>query len=67
MQNARIDRLMTVEETAQLLGMTVSTLNTWRSTKRNGPPYKKVGSAVRYSLRDVESWLEGRTIHASQE
>ena len=39
--------LLNEKQAAQLLGTTPGTLRTYR-TRRTGPPYTKVGAAVRY-------------------
>ncbi len=43
---------------ADLAGMSVATLRRWRLF-RAGPPYRKFGSAVRYSRAEVLAWLDG--------
>jgi hypothetical protein len=40
--------------------VTLVTLATWRSRK-NGPPYVKVGGRVLYPLDGVEAWEKKRT------
>lgn len=37
------------------------TLANWRSSGLDGPPYKKVGGRVLYSLNEVEAWEIKRT------
>jgi predicted DNA-binding transcriptional regulator AlpA len=58
--------LLDERETAKLLGVTVGTLQVWRSTRRVPLPYIKVGGAVRYRPEHIEAYLESRT-HASIE
>lgn len=48
--------LLTQQETAALLKVSVSTLKRWR-TVGTGPRYLRVGRAVRYRRSDVEAWL----------
>ncbi len=48
-------------EAAELLAVTPGTLSVWRSTGRYAVPFVKVGRAVRYSRKALESWLESRT------
>lgn len=55
------DRLMPDEETAQMLGVTVGTLATWRSSKRYDLPFVRVGRLIRYRLSDVRQWIDTRT------
>jgi predicted DNA-binding transcriptional regulator AlpA len=46
-------------EVAAALGMKVSTLRRWRLL-RKGPPFHKIGAAVRYSPKDLDTWLSAR-------
>ncbi|WP_291975331.1 MULTISPECIES: helix-turn-helix domain-containing protein [unclassified Chelatococcus] len=48
--------LRTVSEVGTRLGLSISTLNSWRS-KGRGPRFVKVGSRVRYRDEDVTRWL----------
>lgn len=54
------DRLLTVEEVARWLGKPKATLYVWR-TRGRGPRGIKVGNALRYRRRDVETWLDQHT------
>ncbi len=45
---------------AEKLGISRRTLQAWRG-KGGGPPFVKVGAAVRYRWRDVEAWLDEQT------
>jgi len=51
------DRLMTVEEVADFLGVPVATLYQWRH-KGTGPVAFRVGRFLRYDPGDVRVWLE---------
>jgi len=51
------DRLWTVEDVAEYLGVPVSTIYDWR-TKDYGPQGKRVGKYVRYRPHDVIYWFE---------
>lgn len=51
------DRLMSVEEVAEYLGVTRGTIYTWR-WKGKGPRAYRVGHLVKYRVADVERWLE---------
>ena len=44
---------------AEYLDVAVATLRRWRSLGR-GPRYRKLGSLVRYSAADLETWLNAR-------
>ena len=57
------DRLLDPDEAAKYLKLkTADTLAVWRSNKRYGLPYLKVGRSVRYRLSDIKAWLESRTL-----
>jgi len=51
------DRLLTVEQLADYLGVPVATIYAWRH-RREGPPGFRVGKYVRYRMSDVEQWIE---------
>ncbi len=46
------------EPLAAQLGVTTETLRRWRR-QRQGPPFSKVGRAVRYFVPGIEPWLRG--------
>lgn len=52
--------LLSVEETAELLGIPAETLNQWRHRGKPAIPYLKVGSLVKYLRSDLEDWLKGQ-------
>jgi excisionase family DNA binding protein len=52
--------LMTPEQVAEYLGVSVETLNVWRCTKRYNLPYIKAGRLVRYRPQDVEGFVTSR-------
>jgi predicted DNA-binding transcriptional regulator AlpA len=60
------DRLMPDDETGQMLGVTVGTLATWRSTNRYDLPFVRVGRLIRYRLSDVRQWIDSRTEATTQ-
>jgi len=45
---------------AQKLGVKPDTLPAWRH-RRQGPPYVKIGSLVRYRDDQLHAWIEART------
>lgn len=61
MQNEPV-RYLTPPQTAELLGVTVGTLEVWRCTKRYPLPYVKVGKRVRYRTTDIDQFLASRTV-----
>ena len=56
------DRLLSSSEAADVLGVTVGTLQNWRHTGRYPLDYVKVGHLVKYRLSTVERFLESRTV-----
>jgi len=52
-----LKRLWTVDEVAELAGVSVTTLYHWRWEGR-GPKAIKVGRYLRYREGDIEKWLE---------
>ncbi|MCL1692279.1 MAG: helix-turn-helix domain-containing protein [Actinomycetia bacterium] len=59
------DRLLTVEDLAEYLGVPVATLYAWRY-HRQGPPGFRVGRHLRYRWTDIEEWISHR-VEASQD
>lgn len=53
-------KLMTPEQVAEYLGISIETLNVWRCTKRYNLPYVKAGRLVRYPIEDVETFVASR-------
>jgi excisionase family DNA binding protein len=53
------DRLMTVEDLAEYLGLPVATIYKQRS-EGTGPPGMRLGKYVRFKRTDVEAWLESK-------
>lgn len=51
-------RLISPAEAADILGISASTLRTWRSTRPGyGPRAVKVGGSLRYRLTDLTEWI----------
>jgi len=48
--------LLTEEEVAEQLHVSVASLRRWR-LERRGPQFIKVGSLVRYRPEELETWL----------
>ncbi len=59
--HTQTNALLTPDDTAIELKVSVGTLQVWRSTGRHGLPFVKVGNCVRYRRSDIESWLDQRT------
>ena len=57
--------LLTVQQVSELTGISVETLNQWRSPRR-GPPYLKIaGKLVRYRKVDLVEYFEACRVSAS--
>lgn len=56
------DRLMTLAELSEMLGIPVNTLYGWRC-RGEGPPGYRIGRHIRYRRAVVETWLETQTDH----
>ncbi|HEK0908018.1 helix-turn-helix domain-containing protein [Pseudomonas soli] len=52
--------LLTPEQAAQLLGLSVKTLATWRSTGRHSLPFIRCGARIRYQRTELVAWLADR-------
>ncbi|WP_435062054.1 helix-turn-helix transcriptional regulator [Amycolatopsis thermoflava] len=50
-------KLLSIEDLADYLGVPKGTLYQWR-TKGYGPPGRRVGKYVRYRPEDVDAWIE---------
>ncbi len=53
-------RLLTPQQVADQLSVSVGTLAVWRATRRYDLPYTKIGRLVRYRLDDVEAFIAAR-------
>lgn len=56
-----VDLLLTEVQAADVLNMSVRTLQAWR-LKGTGPSFVRAGRAIRYRRRDLESWMEANTV-----
>lgn len=52
--------LLTPEQAATVLGLSVKTLATWRSTGRHALPFIRCGARIRYQRADLDAWLADR-------
>lgn len=50
-------KLLTPEETANFLNISVKLLNEWRYNQKVNIPYVKLGRLIRYRLVDLEELL----------
>jgi len=54
--------LLSPPQAAEILGVTVATLATWRCTGRVGIPFVRIGRAVKYRVADLEAWIDANRI-----
>ncbi len=55
------DALLTEVQAADLLSLSVRTLQAWR-TRQFGPPYVRAGRAIRYRRHDLFAWAEAQVV-----
>jgi hypothetical protein len=55
------DALLPEAHAAQLLNLSIRTLQAWRLTSR-GPAFVRAGRAVRYRRRDLLAWMDANTV-----
>jgi excisionase family DNA binding protein len=51
--------ILTQEEAAEIIGVSLNTLKKWRWTKQFGLPFLKIGGRCRYRATDVAAFLQG--------
>jgi excisionase family DNA binding protein len=57
-----VPEMLTTAQAADYLGVKVSTLATWRCTRRYQIPFVKVGRRTRYRKADLDKFLQTRTV-----
>ena len=62
METSVDNALLTREQAAEFLGVRPQTLAAWVTAQRYALPFIKVGRCVRYRRRDLEKWLDARTV-----
>jgi excisionase family DNA binding protein len=60
------DHLLTEVQAAELLGLSVRTLQAWR-VRGSMIPYVRCGRAVRYRASDVRAWIAAHTVTSTTE
>jgi hypothetical protein len=55
--------LISADQAAEFLGVSVGTLAVWRSTKRYFLPFVKVGYLVRYRQSDLSDFILRRVVN----
>lgn len=54
---AQAQNLITPDQAADHLNVSVRSLAKWRSTGENNIPYSKIGRCVRYRLSDLDAYI----------
>ena len=54
-------KLLSPQQTAEILGVKVTTLCNWRHNKRYNLPYVKIGSKIKYPEDGIIAFIEERT------
>ena len=57
--------LISIQQAAEYLGITVGTIYQWRSQHKN--PYIKVGRRVKFKKEQLDQWLTERTVQVGIE
>jgi len=55
-----MEKLLTPQEVADYLGVKKSTIYQW--THQEYIPHVKLGKLVRFRLKDIDEWLERKTV-----
>lgn len=55
-----MQKLLSREEVAEMLGISSATLAVWACNKSQPLPFAKIGRCVRYRLADVEKFVSNR-------
>lgn len=56
-QPADLPHFLNDVELANFLGVSVGLVRRWRLHAGEGPPFRKLGGCVRYSINDVHEWV----------
>jgi len=54
-----MERMRREAEVAEVLGLSIRTLQGWR-WRGGGPPYHRIGGAIRYDMAEVRAWLDAQ-------
>ena len=60
------DAALSENQAAEFLGVSVRTLQAW-SVRGGGPPYLKMGTAVRYQRRRLIAFQEAHTVGSTSD
>ena len=54
------DELLTTEQAAEIVSLSVSSLNQYRCKGEGGPTYLRLGRKIRYRESDLIAWMNSR-------
>lgn len=68
-QDFEDDSLVTDVQAAQLLSVSVFSLRAWRVARpvERGPKFSRLGTAVRYRLRDLRAFVERNVVETADD
>ncbi len=55
-----MEKLLDQRGVAEILGLSVRTMEAWR-VQGYGPPFARCGGLIRYRPSDVQAWIDGQT------
>ena len=61
-KEVEMEKLLTAEQAAEILGIEPATLAVWRCTKRYDLKWIKVGRLCKYRASDVQAFIDSRTV-----
>lgn len=61
-----MSELLNVQEASVVVGLSVPTMNRFR-TKGGGAPFYKLGGLVRYDRKELELWMRSRRYKSTSE
>ena len=61
-----MQKFLTKKELAEYLGLSIFTIDSWVSERRE-IPYIKMGKRVMFDLKDVIEWIERKKIYPRRE
>jgi predicted DNA-binding transcriptional regulator AlpA len=60
-----IESFLTDHDVSRITKLSLATVRRWRRQKK-GPPYIKIGAAVRYKPESLSAWLQSRPTGGEQ-
>lgn len=60
-------KLISLNEAAEMLGLTPKTLRNWKLDNELPFPYYKIGGRVKFKLSEIEEYIEANRVPAVEE